>query len=315
MLTHDISSAPTVSPSSTVNIQPKCSLWDSNFDINWDDMPYGIKQAIMTSTRPSMKDRKIMIRKLVDNMKKYSANPTLAQVSTIARKMCYQYPECFQDRIDNVCMGSGYASIAKQIKSRFDHLNRGNVDVRLRAKKGAPSMSGTKYYGCINYRPLMPIGETDDSIEEHRLKMIDLFASNGPIQTNEIERLMTNTYYGQRQVINSSSGVADLQTKWPYMFVPKNVLNHFSTLTGTSANALESAINTRGACIVNYLRESKKPSVKEVLLMLPAGECESKTVETTMLLILAEFNEPVESMFLLKDVSTTADDYDMLLKL
>ena len=97
--------------------------------------------------------------------------------------------------MDDIRLGSGAASLAKQLKYSIDHLNRGNVQARLRNSK---TMKQTSSYGCSNPNPEIPLGESTESIESARKEMIDIYDRHGLVNSDKISRAIIKTYHGQR---------------------------------------------------------------------------------------------------------------------
>ena len=105
-------------------------------------MPHGIKTAIAREQRPSPRDRREMVRIVVDEMRLHELNPKRSDCLTIAKMIVKQYPKSFVDILkDGTRIGSGYASLVNQRKTRVEHLNRDSMVARHRRVKGVSSSS------------------------------------------------------------------------------------------------------------------------------------------------------------------------------
>lgn len=90
--------------------------WIENFSVPWHRMPQGITTAIAQGCRPSDKDRKEMVRIIVDKMRLIE-NPKLSQCNRVASKIVRQYCSSFGDLLpgENEIFGNGYEILAAQL--------------------------------------------------------------------------------------------------------------------------------------------------------------------------------------------------------
>ena len=185
-----------------------------------------------------------MIRLIVDEMRKKWKNPSLPVCRFVASKVVSKFPESFEDRIDsNQILGNGNYSLARQIRARVEHLNRGEVGARIRAKKTSGESSGqfvakpADSYGCVNFQPDLPQSESLDSITTKKNELKEIWSTSGTQGTGNAvtENLMKATYFLQRQMINAHTPVTVLQDEFPYLLQTKYVLWHFEELVGKNA--------------------------------------------------------------------------------
>ena len=91
-----------------------------------------------------------MVRNVVSEMLKFHKNPNLALTRVVTRKIVHAYPASFEDRtVEGERLGSGYHSLAQQLKTRIEHVNRNNTLARLQKpcrslKLADPQTASTK---------------------------------------------------------------------------------------------------------------------------------------------------------------------------
>lgn len=181
------------------------------------------------------------------------------------------YPESFEDRTEEgERLGCGYYTLSKQLRTRIEFLNRDNTLTRLRKPKQSvsstdvensgpsPKCARTDSYGCINWQPLqVPKGETRDSLNEKKRELLTIYSQEGQraAEQRRVSELMTLTYEPQRRDINAtpSPSVSDLQKEWPFLFISKFILQHFSTLTGIELETrLQESLTGKGKRILEF---------------------------------------------------------------
>jgi len=188
---------PSTSRSESTNASPQLLVgtadasWADRMIIPWHKMPRGVSEAISQKARPVPSDRRAMINLVVEEMLLCHPNPNLKQVTQVAKRIVRQYPESFEDRADEgQRIGTGCASLAKQLKCRVENETRGATSVRLRrpkSKRGIendePSTptSATRQskqpkdsYGCINWHPRkLPNNETRETLQAAQLELLE----------------------------------------------------------------------------------------------------------------------------------------------
>lgn len=276
--------------------------------------------------RAAQSDRLKMIRVTVDEIRCHCINPSRSQCAEIARDVVTQYPKTFGDVTDEGdVLGCGYTSLLNQIKTRVEHLNWHNTLSRVRQSKiKAPestfprnSFNLLDSYGCVNWQPKdLPEGETPDSLEVKRQMLITLFTTEGPrkVDASRVDELMAITYLKQRDLINSSPPpqVSTIRDEWPFLFEKRWLCSHFETLTGVDlVSRLSEAFQSKGRRIVNFFVQQRLKWKGGVLSLLKELEDDHRTFEdpnlvaiAAVLLLMAFFKEPTESLFILADIST-----------
>ncbi|XP_041952201.1 uncharacterized protein LOC121712172 isoform X3 [Alosa sapidissima] len=281
------SSSPTSTNSSTSTVD--IDSWPDCFKVPWGKMPHAISMAVHSQKRPAPRDRREMVRIIVDEMRVIEANPSRSDCFSVAKKIVRQYPKSFADVLkDGTKIGSGYASLVNQIKSRVEHLNRDNVTARRRRGKTLPSSSTTKstkgpsdQYGCISWQPECPTGETEDSLKGKKEQMQEMFSREGPVggERGCVDQLMHVTYY----------------------------LQHIPIL-----EKMEGAIAEKGKMILQFYRQ--KPTNSEVKQVLSMFEASGSTIvgPCVILCLMAHFKENPDGLLLQVDETATPADVERL---
>uniref|UniRef100_A0A8C2FGN5 Uncharacterized protein n=1 Tax=Cyprinus carpio TaxID=7962 RepID=A0A8C2FGN5_CYPCA len=309
--------------------------WITTFHVPWEKMAPTLRQAISTEKRAAHSDRLQMIRVIVDEIRIHCPNPTRAECSPIAKNIVAQYPKTFSDVTDEgELLGCGYTSLLNQIKTRVEHINRGNTLSRIRRLKRTNENEGdtsqskntrnqVDSYGCINWQPHnLPEGETLDSLEVKRQMLVTLYRKEGPrgAESMKVDDLMHITYLQQRQFINSNPPprLDDVMQEWPFLFQKRWLLCHFEKLTGIDIlSRLTMAIQNKGRRIINYFQHQKLKWRGEIQSLLTEMENDSRTLQdqdlmatSVVLLLMAFFREAMESLFILADVTATQADIE-----
>ena len=177
-----------------------------------------------------------MVRIIVDEMRLTELNPSKSQCLKVAKMIVKQHPRGFADIMtDGTVIGSGYGSLLTQLKTRVEHVNRGNVLTRRRKPKilsNPPAdiaRGPAGQYGCVRWQPDSPLGETVESLKEKQREMIDLYCVEGPAgaERGHLTQLMKTTDYLQRKAINASPplSIAELKNDL-YLFSQKQLYSH-----------------------------------------------------------------------------------------
>ncbi|KAG9273476.1 hypothetical protein AMEX_G547 [Astyanax mexicanus] len=328
--------------SSSSNVQSltrtKCSSavvdlsdWPENFKVPWDRMPSGIKTAVAEERRPSAKDRREMIRIIVNEMRLAELNPSKSQCLTVAKMIVKEHPGSFADVLrDGTRIGSGYGSVLTQLKTRIEHLNRGCHFSRLRNQKRVSNSlerdmtrGPADQYGCVRWQPDFPPGESEESLKEKQKELQDLYSNEGPSgsergYTNE---LMKTTYCLQRKSINTcpAPSIAELKNDWPYLFTPKELYTHFKFLTDISIlDKMEQAIQEKGKLIIQFFNHKQAGTdageIQRILMMFDDNDTAS-FAPCVILLLITHFREKTDALILQVDRLATAADVERTVSL
>uniref|UniRef100_A0A3Q2QF48 Si:ch211-111e20.1 n=1 Tax=Fundulus heteroclitus TaxID=8078 RepID=A0A3Q2QF48_FUNHE len=287
----DLSDCSTPSNSSSPFLISK--TWPETFQVPWDKMPPEVCSAIANKKRPTPAERRQMVRVLVDEMRKYEANPTRSQCLTVCRNIVRQYPQSFADVFaDGSLMAGGYTLLLIQVKTRIENLNRDSNFARHRASRSSGSSSGCKRgptdsYGCTRFQPELPPEETDDTIEQKRQRLEEIYRQEGArgIERAEVSSLMEITF---------SPAIEDLRRDWPYLFHQRSIYAHFQL---NVLRLLELSMEECGRAIIEYFQS--KSTNKATF----SPDEDTEVALHVVQLLMAHFKESIDGLILSTDVS------------
>lgn len=128
---------------------------------------------------------------------------------------------------------------------------------------------------------------------------------------------MVLTYASQRSAINSrpSLSVDELKREWPFLFMKKFLMQHFTSLTGIELyERLRECIAGKGRRVLQFFKTQLLRWTKEVKTVLAdierlQGENMDSTI-AVILLMMTFFKEKDDAIFLLADVIIILDSYN-----
>ncbi len=242
--------------------------WPDTFQVPWEKMPKEIRSAIVDGKRPKPVERRQMVRVLVDEMRMYEANPNRSQCLVVIRNIIRQYPKSFADMAaDGSLLGGGYTSLLIQVKNRIENVNREVSFTCHRASRGSSKRGPSDSYGCSRFQPDLPPEETDETLEQNRQKLVEIYSQEGAggAERAEVKNRMECTFCLQRRDINAlpPPDVEDLRGKWPFLFTQKFIYGHFELLTDINVlRSLELSMEECGTAITQYFKQ--KPTNQDV---------------------------------------------------
>uniref|UniRef100_A0A3B3T6F9 Uncharacterized protein n=1 Tax=Paramormyrops kingsleyae TaxID=1676925 RepID=A0A3B3T6F9_9TELE len=276
----------------------RSSTWPETFEVPRDKMPEEVQSAIANNKRPAPDKRRQMIQILVDEIRKYEANPTRNECLIMCRNIVRQYPSSTGPSSADMTpggkmIGGGYTSLVSQVKTRIENINREGTLKRHRSTRmSEQQQKPTDSYGCTQFQPAPPTEETNESLERKQQQLENIYRQEGIHggERAEVIHLMKTTFSLQRNQIN--------QTPWPYLFTQKGIYCHFELLTGVNVlHAMEQCIQECGQGIETYLRTKAKNMV---------ALSQNEDVELSLRLIqllMTYFDENIEGLLILADVS------------
>lgn len=187
--------------------------------IPWDKMSASLSQATLRQQRAKPEHHRAWKRRVVSAIQEHCPNPNKAACDEIAKMIVSKYPSTFADtNEEGEQLGVGYFSLAKQLKTRVEHVNRNNVSEKIRGPRTTTETSDNSSRttrtvrckvdsnGCINWQSkCLPEGETSNSLEDRRKHMSAIFLSVGSRDGDrpDIDESMRLTYIYQRHMLNS----------------------------------------------------------------------------------------------------------------
>ena len=183
---------------------------------------------------------------------------------------------------------------------RNNTLGRHRASKKNATKPGGPADT----YGCTQWQPEHPTGETEESLEDKRQMLVEVFSSEGSsgLERAEVLTLMETTYYLQRKMINAYPGAPldDVKQEWPYLFFPKSMCTHFERLTDVPIiQKIEAFLEEHGSSIMEFFKQNPtNDAVKAVLYKI---DC-SVTAANILQVLMAHFKEPLDALVIQTDV-------------
>ena len=239
-------------------------------------MPKGLQVSISRKERPLPSERRQMIRVLADDIAKITSRPMRKHLTVVASKVVAEFPSSFQDKLDDVVVGSGYNSILTQLEQRFQNLNRqpmkrGNSSSdEAGSSQTAKRQRATCAYGtnADQYSPDLPSNENSLTQAEKMKCLQEIHATEG-WKLDEVKELLTDTYASVRRVINEGKhSIHSVKEDWPFLFEALGMLHHFEILVGINLReTLADALSSKVPRLMQFM-DSKQTTNKQLKLKL-----------------------------------------------
>ena len=172
-------SSPAVSPSPSSqsllsNSSTDTDNWTTSYKIPWSKMSQNLQDSTKNKERPFPADRREMIRVVVDDIVKICRKPTRRQLVVIAAKFVEDYPQSFEDKLEDMVIGTGYNSILSQLEQRFANTNRPMLQSKRNSSSPDRKKKHSCSYGTKEFQPELPSDENEESQEARRLALKEI---------------------------------------------------------------------------------------------------------------------------------------------
>lgn len=224
--------------------------------INWGRLSAQIVKKMESGIILSPRERRELVRVIADEILIYSTNPSKKLVRIVAQDCVSRYA-ILEDKMDNTKLGNGYESLAYQIYTRVENLRRKSNISNEKSPADEPKETKKRNtiidsYGCVQWDPPFPINETNESLDSKKKFLKEK-------KNDEMIKLLTDTYFLQRQDINNGLKMENLVKEWPFLFVDIGMLYHFKLLTNIDImNTLENSMIVKGKEIIYFLSSCRK---------------------------------------------------------
>ena len=149
-----------------------------------------------------------MIRILGDSVYMISKRPGRAALRAIANCIISQYPDSFQDKVNDCVIGDGSSTALSQMEYRLDNFNRDASALKRVAVSPATSTDESSTpnskrvrsydsYGCVDFQPDIPKGKALDELKHSQTDLISKSALLN-IDWVDVEISMRATFCLQR---------------------------------------------------------------------------------------------------------------------
>ena len=204
-------------------------------------MPKDVSAELHRGNRLSPALLKKMIRWIVDAMMDACPKPLRRESALVAKQLVQKYRDSLEDRLNGDVVGNGYEGVLCSMQNRIDNQCRGRSDIprKRRPRSASASVQSQEKnprldnYGCKNWQPDLPDGESAESQEEIRLQMINVFGRGEKEWNSErskVKDLMVRSFHSQRKSINEGKDMSDIKEAWPFLF--EFLFVHFEELMG-----------------------------------------------------------------------------------
>lgn len=296
----DTASTTTASSSCRQPLGALSDSWAHNFNVPYNRARKTFITDLNRGNVPSKTDLLDFVRVVADEIHSICRNPGRRNLQVIALRIVQDHPTTLSDIIEGQVIGSGADSLRARLEFRIDNLNRSSKaqdqePVKRRRETAAEARKDA--YGCVDFSPLLPSGDTLSSQEAARLHLKEV-AEDAGVSEENVRDEMKSVYYLQRIDINSGLTLIELHERWPWLLSPGCLLDHMERLTGVDLQkALLENLQSRGKVVCLYLSTSAAAAVQHEMDERRAfgetyGAC-SGNFETVMLVygLAAYFKE------------------------
>lgn len=165
-----------------------------------------------------------ILEKLAENIFQYTAYPQNYQMDEVAGALVKKFP-CLKEQSATGYYGWMICLKYKMANYRTKMRNIGCPEVTINALKNKsgddcrPAKNVKKPKKAeVNYCPSNPAGETDESLENVRVELLNETRrrrDNGPCLREKMSRTFS---YRRREVVQGNLGAEEIKTRWPALF-------------------------------------------------------------------------------------------------
>lgn len=212
------------------------SLWPAKFPI--PTFSYNTEMALRQGNEKYLKDGTVLtvpsvktdiLERLAEAMFSYTAYPNDAQRVAVAQALIEKHPSLREPGFFNGCYGWQQSLKYKCGNYRSKLKVHGNPELLINTRKHKqdgdrkPANNIKKPRKSeVNYLPPHPAGETEDSLENVRLRLIATSRTKENVQL--INDMMSRTYScRRREVVGQTMQVTEFKERWPFLFDPFQV--------------------------------------------------------------------------------------------
>ncbi|XP_035525943.1 uncharacterized protein LOC118338089 [Morone saxatilis] len=216
------------------------NLWPTIFPI--PTFSYNTEMALRQGNEKFLKDGTLLtspsvksdiLERLAEAMFSYTAYPNDPQRTAVAQALIEKHPCLREPGSFNGCYGWQQSLKYKCANYRSKLKAHGNPELLINTMKHKqegdrkPAKNIKKPRKSeVNYLPPHPAGETDDSLENLRLELIEASRTKDNVQ--RINDMMSRTYScRRREVVGQAMHVTEFKERWPALFDPKQINEEF----------------------------------------------------------------------------------------
>ena len=303
--------------------------WVDSFRISIKEMSDELVQVLNEKQRPPPNIRREFVRQVVKQIGRLVKKPGRSNLRIIASRIITKWPGCFDDRLGDRVIGSGFDSLLSQLEYAMDNANRSQISGVVKARKRLPTeMENTEdgeisdkenrrvdQYGYVDGDPRFPENESAETLRIKKIKLSEL-SKESLNSSDEIENLLCETYYLQRKMINERRlDMKEMMQEFPHLFTDFGLKLHFERLVGVKLSDLFDGLAKQANHMLSYFASLKTERVAEVLADIDAakGRVKSRQPEVFGLLvaIAAYFGDKIDEFLIMNNEKSCEDITDL----
>ncbi|GBN17216.1 hypothetical protein AVEN_87595-1 [Araneus ventricosus] len=194
---------------------------NSVFEIPYNKIPKSAISKLERGERPTPAERRQIVRIVVAELLETVPTPRQSQLEPIAKEIVGKYPRSFSDYIGDSVIGGGHSSLLCQLIARVENCRRvsstqlkQSLSTESTGQKGPEKVCATAKYGCTEYQPNFPEGESPETVKRTTL------VEDWKMETRNasvVDSLMDNTYPLLRLDVNKQLPLALIKENWSFL--------------------------------------------------------------------------------------------------
>lgn len=206
--------------------------------------PAGLMNSINKKERVEALDTRKLISNIAEHMIYVLKDTSRGTAVKIVTFIIDRTSKALEDRVGNIVLGSGVDTLTARVLNAIQYRLSLNRDKRVKQKRVHPEDNGLERtesdvcrrkdeYGCASYSPILPEGETSETLEKMREDLCEEWEKVEETDGIQLLMLIKKTYAAQRAEINVRQ--RDLQTifqRWPFFKDPYFMNAHIDILMG-----------------------------------------------------------------------------------
>lgn len=258
--------------------------------------------------KPSL--RREMVRIVADDILESNSSPNRKLCREVASNIAAQYPDSFQDKVCGQLLSNGYESLTGQLINRCENLRRlhtkklKNFGEIEDADSSTTAVSCKRKivdsYGCVNWSPEFPEGETFETLIQKKniMKQLD------PNDYLLIKKQIGETYCLQRVEINGGAKIECLLEGWPQLFTEVGLHYHFQLLTAINLEEkLAKSLETRGSDYWKFFGSVQNKKMTTFIRSVDERRDEINRAISFVEAVAIYFDEEISKFILTSEVS------------
>ncbi|KAA0712544.1 hypothetical protein E1301_Tti019060 [Triplophysa tibetana] len=178
---------PAVSPTATPTVTPQ------KFQVQWHKFSVKLMNALQEKTRPLPRERRQMIRIIIEDLMATDTRPGRSKLKQIAQELVDKHPDSFLDKCGTNVVGQGFASLVMQMENRVENVRRQYAFSTSPVERPKKKSRLSDRYGCNHTEELVgfPVQtKLINEIENKGKAITDFLMSKGITVTTDPLKLI-----------------------------------------------------------------------------------------------------------------------------